>query len=766
MSELANFESNETLSLKDYTEKAYLNYSMYVILDRALPHIGDGLKPVQRRIIYAMSELGLKATAKYKKSARTVGDVLGKFHPHGDSACYEAMVLMAQPFSYRYPLVDGQGNWGAPDDPKSFAAMRYTESRLSKYADVLLKEVSQGTVDWVPNFDGTLQEPSVLPSRLPNLLLNGTTGIAVGMATDIPPHNLREIGQACIHLLNNPKADLDELLDYVQGPDFPTGGEIITSKVDLRKMYETGKGQVKARARFTVEEGEIVVNELPHQVSGSKILEQIAAQMQAKKLPMVVDLRDESDHENPTRLVIVPKSNRVDIDSVMTHLFATTDLEKSYRVNMNVIGLDGLPQVKPLQNFLSEWLRFRIDVVRRRLQFRLDKVLHRLHILEGLLIAYLNIDEVIEIIRTEDKPKQELMSRFGLTDVQAESILELKLRHLAKLEEMRIKGEQDELEAERKKLEGLLSSDRKLKKLISDEIQEAVDSFGDERRTPIVARKEAQAFSEEDLLSNDPITVVISKQGWIRAAKGHDIDVQGLSYKSGDEFLVSAKGRSNQTLVLVASNGRTYSIKAHTLPSARGQGEPITGRITLEKDATIVCAVLDVEDSHYLLASDAGYGFVAQLKDLYAKNKAGKATLTLPKGAQVLAPVLVDNPTSGRVVVVSNEGRMLAFDVASLPKMAKGKGNKMLSIPSARAELREELIVAMACIQPEDLLLAYAGKRFVSFVEKDLEAYIGERGRRGLKLPRGFQRIDTLEVKAGEGKVAGNDVTRGSQDLF
>ncbi len=766
MSELANFESNETLSLKYYTEKAYLNYSMYVILDRALPHIVDGLKPVQRRIIYAMSELGLKATAKYKKSARTVGDVLGKFHPHGDSACYEAMVLMAQPFSYRYPLVDGQGNWGAPDDPKSFAAMRYTESRLSKYADVLLKEVSQGTVDWVPNFDGTLQEPSVLPSRLPNLLLNGTTGIAVGMATDIPPHNLREIGQACIHLLNNPKADLDELLDYVQGPDFPTGGEIITSKVDLRKMYETGKGQVKARARFTVEEGEIVVNELPHQVSGSKILEQIAAQMQAKKLPMVVDLRDESDHENPTRLVIVPKSNRVDIDSVMTHLFATTDLEKSYRVNMNVIGLDGLPQVKPLQNFLSEWLRFRIDVVRRRLQFRLDKVLHRLHILEGLLIAYLNIDEVIEIIRTEDKPKQELMSRFGLTDVQAESILELKLRHLAKLEEMRIKGEQDELEAERKKLEGLLSSDRKLKKLISDEIQEAVDSFGDERRTPIVARKEAQAFSEEDLLSNDPITVVISKQGWIRAAKGHDIDVQGLSYKSGDEFLVSAKGRSNQTLVLVASNGRTYSIKAHTLPSARGQGEPITGRITLEKDATIVCAVLDAEDSHYLLASDAGYGFVAQLKDLYAKNKAGKATLTLPKGAQVLAPVRVDNPTSGRVVVVSNEGRMLAFDVASLPKMAKGKGNKMLSIPSGRAELREELIVAMACIQPEDLLLAYAGKRFVSFMEKDLEAYIGERGRRGLKLPRGFQRIDALEVKAGEGKAAGNDVTRGSQDLF
>ncbi|MCB5160638.1 DNA topoisomerase IV subunit A [Marinomonas algarum] len=747
MSELSNFESNETLSLKDYTEKAYLNYSMYVILDRALPHIGDGLKPVQRRIVYAMSELGLKASAKYKKSARTVGDVLGKFHPHGDSACYEAMVLMAQPFSYRYPLVDGQGNWGAPDDPKSFAAMRYTESRLSKYADVLLREVSQGTVDWVPNFDGTLQEPSVLPARLPNLLLNGTTGIAVGMATDIPPHNLREIGGACIHLLNHPKAELDDLLSFVKGPDFPTGGEIITPRHDIVKLYETGKGQIKARARFTVDEGEIVISELPHQVSGSKILEQIAAQMQAKKLPMVVDLRDESDHENPTRLVIVPKSNRVDIEAVMTHLFATTDLEKSYRVNMNVIGLDGLPQVKPLKNFLTEWLRFRIDVVRRRLQFRLDKVLNRLHILEGLLIAYLNIDEVIDIIRTEEKPKLELIARFGLSEMQAESILELKLRHLAKLEEMRIKGEQDELEKERKKLEGLLASDRKLKKLISDEIQEAIDAFGDERRTPMVERKEAQAFSEEDLLSNDPITVVISKQGWIRAAKGHDVDVEGLSYKSGDGFLVSTKGRSNQTLVLFASNGRTYSIKAHTLPSARGQGEPVTGRISLEKDVTIVSAVLDSEDAHYLIASDAGYGFVAQLQDLYAKNKAGKASLTLPRGARVMPPVLVSNPELGRVVAISNEGRMLAFDVASLPKMAKGKGNKMLSIPSSRAADREEWVVALACVQPDDVLTAHAGKRFITFAEKDLEEYLGERGRRGLKLPRGLQRIDSLEIK-------------------
>ncbi|MBM6550459.1 DNA topoisomerase IV subunit A [Marinomonas ostreistagni] len=752
MSDIANFEANETLSLKDYTEKAYLNYSMYVILDRALPHIGDGLKPVQRRIVYAMSELGLKATAKYKKSARTVGDVLGKFHPHGDSACYEAMVLMAQPFSYRYPLVDGQGNWGAPDDPKSFAAMRYTESRLSKYSDVLLKEVNQGTVDWVPNFDGTLQEPAVLPARLPNLLLNGTTGIAVGMATDIPPHNLREVGQACIHMLQNPKAGLDDLMEFVQGPDFPTGGEIITPRDDIRKLYETGKGQVKARARYLMEEGEVVVHELPHQVSGSKVLEQIAAQMQAKKLPMVVDLRDESDHENPTRLVIVPKSNRVDVEALMTHLFATTDLEKSYRVNMNVIGLDGLPQVKPLAAFISEWLRFRIGVVRKRLQYRLDKVLNRLHILEGLLVAFLNIDEVIEIIRNEDKPKPVLMERFGLTDTQAEAILELKLRHLAKLEEMRIRSEQDELEKERKQLEAYLASDRKLKNLIVKEIEEAIDAFGDDRRTPIIERKEAQAFSEEDLLSNDPITVVLSKQGWIRAAKGHDIDERGLSYKSGDEFLLSTKGRSNQTLVLFASNGRTYSIKAHTLPSARGQGEPITGRISLEKDCHIVAAVLDHDDAFYLVASDAGYGFVAKLGDLHAKNKAGKATLSLPVNAQVLAPVKVVDPETARAVVVSNEGRMLAFSVASLPQMAKGKGNKLLNISSARAKDREEWVCAMASLQPDDLLCAHNGKRFTSFTEKELMDYVGERGRRGLKLPRGFQRIDQLEVKVGEGK--------------
>lgn len=752
MSELLNFEDNEKLSLQDYTEKAYLNYSMYVILDRALPHIGDGLKPVQRRIVYAMSELGLRSTSKYKKSARTVGDVLGKFHPHGDSACYEAMVLMAQPFSYRYPLVDGQGNWGAPDDPKSFAAMRYTESRLSRYSDVLLREVSQGTVEWQPNFDGSLKEPSVLPARLPNLLLNGTTGIAVGMATDVPPHNLREVGEACIHLLNNPKATLDELMEFVQGPDYPTGGEIITSRSEIKKIYETGRGQIKARAKYEMEEGEIVVKELPHQASGSKILEQIAAQMQAKKLPLVVDLRDESDHENPTRLVISLKSNRVDVEAVMAHLFATTDLERSYRVNMNVIGLNGLPQVKGLQEFLVEWLRFRIDTVRKRLQFRLDKVLNRLHVLEGLLVAFLNIDEVIAIIRYEDNPKEELMARFGLTDIQAEAILELKLRHLAKLEEMRIKGEQDELEKERQQLEALLGSDRKLKKLITEEIQEDINSYGDDRRTPIVERKESQAFSEEDLMSNDPVTIVISKQGWIRSAKGHDIDVHGLSYKSGDEFSISTKGRSNQTLVLLASNGRSYSMKAHSLPSARGQGEPITGRISLEKDVSIVAAILDKDDAYYLIASDAGYGFIAKLSELHAKNKAGKATLTLPKGAKVLQPISVADPEKSSIVVASNEGRLLAFNANSLPQMAKGKGNKMISIQSARAETHEEYVVAMESVLSDDLLQVHSGKRFMAMTEKDLSEYRGERGRRGLKLPRGFQKIDQLEVKKGEGK--------------
>lgn len=740
-------DGTEKLSLKDFTEKAYLDYSMYVILDRALPHIGDGMKPVQRRIVYAMSELGLKATAKYKKSARTVGDVLGKFHPHGDSACYEAMVLMAQPFSYRYPLVDGQGNWGSQDDPKSFAAMRYTESRLAAYAEVLLAEVSQGTVDWVPNFDGTMSEPSILPARLPNVLLNGTTGIAVGMATDILPHNLREVARACVHLLDNPRAELEDLIGIVPGPDMPTDAEIITSPSDLRKVYETGRGSVRMRAVYCKEQGEVIITALPHQVSGAKILEQIAAQMQQKKLPMVSDLRDESDHENPTRLVIVPRSNRVDIEQLMAHLFASTDLERTYRVNMNMIGIDGRPQVKNLRQILVEWLSWRTEIVRKRLQHRLDKVQDRLHILEGLMIAYLNIDEVIAIIRHEEEPKAELMKRFGLTDVQADAILDLKLRHLAKLEEFKIKSEQSELEEERKKLEGILGSDAKMRKLIKQEIEEAAEKYGDERRSPIVARQEAQAFSEKDLLTADPVTVVISKQGWIRAAKGHEIDPSGLNYKSGDGFKLACKGRSNQPTILLDTTGRSFTIDTHTLPSARGQGEPVTGSITLPKGSTIDAAIAGKETDKLLMASDAGYGFVTKIGDLTSKTKNGKAALTLPKNAKVLPPVSVTRPETDLIAAVTNEGRLLVFPVADLPELARGKGNKIINVPSARAAAREELVVAIACFAEEDTLMVHAGRQHLKLKPADIEHYRGERGRRGNKLPRGYQRVDSLDVE-------------------
>ncbi|MDI3323021.1 DNA topoisomerase IV subunit A [Pontibacterium granulatum] len=739
-------EGGERIALRDFTEKAYLDYSMYVILDRALPHIGDGMKPVQRRIVYAMSELGLSATAKFKKSARTVGDVLGKFHPHGDSACYEAMVLMAQPFSYRYPLVDGQGNWGSQDDPKSFAAMRYTESRLASYSQVLLREVGQGTVDWIPNFDGTLNEPAVLPARLPNVLLNGGTGIAVGMATDIPPHNLREVGNACIHLLDNPEATLEDLCQIVPGPDMPTAAEIITPRHELRKLYSTGRGSVRMRAVFEKEQGEIVITALPYQTSGAKVLEQIAQQMQQKKLPMVSDLRDESDHENPTRLVIVPRSNRVDIEQLMAHLFASTDLERTYRVNLNMIGVDGKPQVKNLRMILGEWLGWRTQIVTRRLQHRLQKVLDRLHILEGLMVAYLNIDEVIAIIRNEDDPKQELMNRFGLTDIQANAILDLKLRHLAKLEEFKIRGEQDELEEERKQLEAILGSDSLMRKLIKEEITEAVEEYGDERRSPIVERDEAQAFSEKDLLSSDPVTVVISKQGWIRAAKGHEVDAVGLNYKSGDGFKLACKGRTNQPTLLLDSTGRSYTLDTHTLPSARGQGEPVTGKITLPKGATIDAAVAGKDSDRVLLASDAGYGFVAKLADLTSKTKNGKAVLTLPKGAKVVTPQQLENTADLLLAAVTNEGRMLIFPVAELPELARGKGNKIINIPSARAAAREEILVALTAFSPDDMLVVHSGRQHHKLKGSDLEHYRGERGRRGNKLPRGYQRVDRLEV--------------------
>ena len=737
----------ERRSLADFTEQAYLNYSMYVIMDRALPHIGDGLKPVQRRIIYAMSELGLNADSKHKKSARTVGDVLGKFHPHGDSACYEAMVLMAQPFSYRYTLVDGQGNWGAPDDPKSFAAMRYTEARLSRYSEVLLSELGQGTVDWVPNFDGTLDEPATLPARLPNLLLNGTTGIAVGMATDVPPHNLREVAAACVRLLDDPKTTVEQLCEHVQGPDYPTEAEIVTPRADLLKLYETGRGSVRMRAVYRVEDGDIVVSALPHQVSGSKVLEQIAAQMQAKKLPMVADLRDESDHENPCRIVIIPRSNRVDADELMQHLFATTELESSYRVNTNVIGLDGRPQVKNLKVLLSEWLTYRIGTVRRRLQFRLDKVEKRLHLLEGLLVAFLNLDEVIHIIRTEDQPKPVLMARFELSELQADYILDTRLRQLARLEEMKIRGEQDELAKERERLLALLGSETKLKKLVRKELLADAETYGDERRSPIVARAEARALSENELLPSEPVTVVISEKGWARCAKGHDIDATGLSYKAGDGFKAAAPGRSNQYAVFIDSSGRSYSLAAHSLPSARGQGEPLTGRLTPPPGVSFECVLLPDDEALYVIASDAGYGFVVKGEDLQAKNKAGKALLSLPAGARVVAPRPLANRDQDWLAAVTTEGRLLVFPVRDLPQLGKGKGNKIIGIPGDRVASREEYLTGLAVLPEGATLLLQAGKRTLSLKSDDLEHYKGERGRRGNKLPRGFQRVDGLQVE-------------------
>ena len=736
----------ERQSLKAYTEMAYLNYSMYVILDRALPHIGDGLKPVQRRIVYAMSELGLKNTAKYKKSARTVGDVLGKYHPHGDSACYEAMVLMAQPFSYRYPLVDGQGNWGSADDPKSFAAMRYTEARLGRYADVLLAELGQGTVDWLPNFDGTLDEPATLPARLPNLLLNGVTGIAVGMATDIPPHNLKEVAAACVHLLEHPSATLDDLCQHISGPDFPTDAELISTPEDIRKMYAQGRGSLRMRAVYVQEQGDIIITALPHQVSGAKILEQIADQMQKKKLPMVADLRDESDHENPTRLVITPKSSRTDVEQLMNHLFATTDLERTYRVNMNVIGIDGRPQVKSLDVMLREWLEYRQTTVTRRLKYRLDKVEGRLHLLEGLIIAFLNIDEVIEIIRQADNPKAELMSRFALSDRQAEAILDLKLRHLARLEEQKLRGEQAELEREREYLQKVLDSDRRLKTLIKKEIQADAKLYGDDRRSNIVRREEAKALSETELMTADPVTVVVSEKGWIRMAKGHEIEADKLSYKAGDSLGFVAKGRSNQMTTLFDSTGRTYTLPTHTLPSARSQGEPLTGRISPPTGATFKAAILDDDKALYLVASDAGYGFVTTVGDMITRNKNGKTTLTLPKNAQVLPPVKIVDVENQFVVAISNEGRMLVFPLKELPVMARGKGNKLIGIPSARAESGEEVVAAVTVVSQDQSLTIYAGRRHLTLKLNDLEHYFGERGRRGNKLPRGFQKVDKVEV--------------------
>lgn len=735
------------MPLRTFTEKAYLNYSMYVIMDRALPFIGDGLKPVQRRIVYAMSELGLNAAAKFKKSARTVGDVLGKFHPHGDYACYEAMVLMAQPFSYRYPLVDGQGNWGAPDDPKSFAAMRYTESRLSKISEILLTELGQGTVDFQPNFDGTLEEPQYLPARLPHILLNGTTGIAVGMATDIPPHNINEVADAAVLLLDNPKAGLDDVLNIIQGPDFPTEAEIISPKDDIRKMYETGRGSIKMRATWHKEDGEIIISALPHQSSPSKIIAQIAEQMTAKKLPMVEDIRDEADYENPVRIVLVPRSNRVDTDALMAHLFATTDLEKSYRVNMNMIGLDHKPAVKGLLQVLTEWLTFRRTTVTRRLQHRLDKVLARLHILDGLMIAFLNIDEVIEIIRTEDEPKQVLMTRFNLSDEQAEAILNLRLRHLAKLEEHQLQAEKDKLEEERSNLELILGSERRLNTLIKKEIQEDAKKYASPRMSQLVEREEAKAISESEMTPAEPVTVILSEMGWVRCAKGHDIDPAGLSYKAGDKYLAHACGKSNQPVIFIDSTGRSYALDPLSLPSARSQGEPLTGKLTLPPGATIEQVIMEPEKQELLMASDAGYGFICKFEDLIARNKAGKALISLPENAKVLKPETLSESAS-LLVSLTSAGRMLIFPVRDLPALSKGKGNKIISIPAANAKARSELLVKLFLISEQASLEFHSGKRKITLKPEDLQKFRAERGRKGSQLPRGLHsNVDIVVVE-------------------
>ena len=744
-----NLQANyEQIPLKEYAERAYLDYSMYVVLDRALPFVGDGLKPVQRRIIYAMSELGLASTAKPKKSARTIGDVIGKFHPHGDSSSYEAMVLMAQPFSYRYPLVDGQGNFGSPDDPKSFAAMRYTESKLSPIAEALLGELAHGTVDWVPNFDGTLEEPGWLPARVPHVLLNGSMGIAVGMATDIPPHNLRELASACIRLLDEPDASVAQLCEHGLGPDYPTEAENITPHADLLAIYQTGGGSVRARAVYQREEGNIVITALPHQVSPSKILEQIAAQMRAKKLPMIEDLRDESDHENPIRLVIVPRSSRVDADETLQHLFATTDMEKSFRVNLNMIGLDGRPQVKDLKRILGEWLSFRTSTVTRRLEHRLAKVDRRLHLLEGLHTAYLNLDEVIRIVRSEDEPKPVLMARFRLSEEQTDYILETRLRQLARLEEMKINAERDQLEEERARINVLLKSPAKLKSLIKDELRADAEKFGDARRSPLVEREVAHALDESALVASEPVTVVLSQKGWARAAKGHDIDAEALNYREGDGLLAAVKARTTQQVAFIDSTGRAYSTLAHTLPSARGNGEPLTGRFSPAAGASFDAVIAGDNDTRLILATDFGYGFVTRFESLTGRNKAGKQIISLSDKAKVLAPQVSADPARDRIVVVSTEGHLLMFSVAELPELDKGKGNKLIEIPKKHLAEGERVAGVAVVSEGKGEVTLYAGQRKLTLRWADLVEYGGNRATRGSLLPRGLRRVERIETSA------------------
>ena len=742
-----NLEGIEKLKLKEYTEKAYLNYSMYVILDRALPQIGDGLKPVQRRIVYAMSELGLSAGQKPKKSARTVGDVIGKFHPHGDSACYEAMVLMAQSFSYRYPIIDGHGNWGSTDDPKSFAAMRYTESRLMPYAKCLLQETNEGTVDWIPNFDGTLDEPVVLPARLPNIILNGTTGIAVGLSTDVPPHNINEVASALVHFIDNPKATISQLMKHIKGPDFPTGGELVSSRAEIKNIYKVGNGTLRLRGSYIMEGHDIVINSLPYQISGNKILEQIATQMRNKKLPQVEDLRDESDHEEPIRLVITPKSRKVNVDELMSHLFSTTSLEKIVRINMNIINLKGKPKTYSLIELLHDWIIFRKSIVKKRLNYRLQIVLDRLHILDGLLIAFINIDEIIKIIRTKDEPKSEIIKRFSLSDIQAEAILNIRLRKLAKLEENKIHGEQKELSEEKLNLEKILKSTTKLKALVKDEILKDAEEYGDKRRTKIVEREAAQAFDETELVIKEPVTIVLSQRGWARSAKGHDIDPISLNYKAGDMFLASARGRSNQMAMFIDSTGRVYSLLAHMLPSARGQGEPLSGYFKPPDGAEFCGTMIGESSDRWLLASDAGYGFIGTLGDLATRNKSGKAILRVPMGGKVIVPAPVPAGSGCLVAAVSSIGRLLLFNLEDLPELSKGKGNKLINIPTKKYKENEEKMRSIAVLRVGDSLLVQAKTRTMTLDWKDLAEYQGERALRGRFLSRNYRKVVHLSVK-------------------
>jgi len=744
--EAISYEGIEQISLDAFVRPSYLNYAMYVIMDRALPFIGDGFKPVQRRIVYAMSELGLRATTKHKKSARTVGDVLGKYHPHGDAACYEAMVLMAQDFSYRYPLIDGQGNWGSNASPKEFAAMRYTEARLSAYADVFLGELSMGTVDWAPNFDGTLSEPRMLPARLPNVILNGATGIAVGMATDIPPHNLNEIIQACIHLIDNPKATIEDVCQIIQGPDFPTGGEIITSRQEIINIYRSGQGMIRMRATYEYENGDIVITALPYQVSPAKVIEQVALQMREKKFSMISDIRDLSDQEEPTRLVIVPRSNRVDKDALISHLFATTELEKSYKVNMTVIGLNRKPQTLGLLQILKQWLKFRRQTVIRRLEFRLNKIIERLHLLDGLLVAYLNLDEVIRIIRETDKPKPVLMQKFGLTEVQAEAVLQIRLRQLAKLEEIKIKTEKQDLEKERDWIEKTLGSNQRLKTLIKTELKDDAQKYGDERKTLIIERREAQAIKEVELTAVEPVTVVLSSGGWVRSAKGHEVDPIHLNYKSGDEFLSAARGKTIQPAIFFDTGGRSYSLPAHTLASARGHGEPLTGKLTPSNGARFLSVVMGLPDQKVLLASDAGYGFITDISNMVTKNTKGKAMLTVPKECQPLPPIYVGNYETDFLAAITTQGHMLVIPVKALPELARGKGNKIIQIPPARLKKREEYLKLLEIIPEGSTIKIHAGKQSVRFTPGNISNFIGERGRRGKKLPRGYRNADRIEI--------------------